>query len=285
MQIELKNVSHVFDKKTPFEIKGLDNVSATIKNGDFIGIIGESGSSKTTFIQHLNALLLPTEGEIIIADKIIKNTKRKIKGIKEIRQKVGIVFQFAEYQLFEETILKDIIFGPINMGIPKTKAKEIAKKYIKVVGMDESFLSRSPFSLSGGQKRRIAIAGILSMEPDFLIFDEPTAGLDPEGTIEMMTLFKKLNKLGKTIVVVTHNLDNVLDVTSKTMLFKNGKLIKYDETYKILEDINFLKENNMEPPHLLKFVHKLRAKGMKIGKVTTLLELVNAIKKIKGLGK
>ncbi|MCR8613166.1 MAG: energy-coupling factor transporter ATPase [Mycoplasma sp.] len=278
MQIKTKNLTHVYSKRTPNEFIAISDVNVTIEQGEIIGIIGETGSGKTTFVQHLNALLLPTTGTVVIGSQEIKNSKRKIKNIKEIRKKIGVVFQFAEYQLFEETIQKDIIFGPVNMGVSKEESIERAKKYIEIVGMDQSFLTKSPFNLSGGQKRRVAIAGILAMEPDVLIFDEPTAGLDPVGMREVLDLFTKLNKLGKTIVIVTHNLDHVLEITNKTMLFSRSKLVKFDKTSKVLRDIKFLKENNMQPPKLIDFILKLESNGFKIKKeIKSINELVKII--------
>lgn len=316
MQITSKNLSHIYDRKTSSEFKALEDVNATLNQGEFIAIIGHTGSGKTTFIEHLNALSIPTSGSLILdgitndkkeakfkkklascksseaTEKVkeeirlshireIKPSRRKIKNVKDIRRKVGIVFQFAEYQLFEETILRDIIFGPVSMGMDKDKAKELAKKYIKLVGMDESFLERSPFALSGGQKRRVALAGILAMEPDFLVLDEPTAGLDPQGEKDMYEIFKRLNKEGKTLIVVTHNLDHVLEHTERTLMFKHGKLIRDEKSLDLMYDIEFLKNNELEPPKLSAFVKKLESKNKKleIGKVRSITELANKIKK------
>ncbi len=316
MQITAKHLSHTFDRKTSSEFKALDDVSATIAQGEFVAIIGHTGSGKTTFIEHLNALSVPTSGSLIlegitnvkqeakfkkrlakaksseIANEIkeqirlshireIKPGRGKIKNVKDIRKRVGIVFQFAEYQLFEETILKDIIFGPVSMGMDKEKAQELAKKYIKLVGMNEDFLERSPFALSGGQKRRVALAGILAMEPDFLVLDEPTAGLDPQGEKDMYEIFKKLNKDGKTLIVVTHNLDHVLEHTERTLMFKHGKLIRDEKSLDLMFDIDFLKNNELEPPKLSAFVHTLETenKKIKIGKVRSIQELAKKLKK------
>lgn len=314
MQITAKNLSHIYDRKTSTEFKALEGVNATITQGEFVAVIGHTGSGKTTFIEHLNALSIPTSGSLILdgiinkktSDKLEKKLKkatsdsarekikiairksqireitpksRKIKQVKDIRSKVGIVFQFAEYQLFEETIMRDIIFGPVSMDVDKVKAQELARKYIKIVGMDESFLERSPFALSGGQKRRIALAGILAMEPDFLVFDEPTAGLDPQGEKDMYEIFTKLNESGKTIIVVTHNLDHVLEHTKRTLMFKHGKLIRDQDSIDLMFDIKFLKDNELEPPKLSAFVETLESKGLKIGKVRSIEELASKINK------
>ncbi len=216
---------------------------------------------------------------IIEVERNLQASKRKIKNIKQIRKRIGVVFQFAEYQLFEETIEKDIMFGPITMGMSKENSREQAAKYLKLVGMPNSFLKKSPFELSGGQKRRVALAGILAMEPDMLVLDEPTAGLDPQGSKEILDIFTKLNKLGKTIVIVTHNLDDALERTNKTFMFSKGKLVRVGDTYDILKDVNFLKKNDLEPPKILEFVDKLHKKGINLPKVTSIDELAQAINK------
>ena len=288
MQIKTWNLSHTFDKGLLNEFEAIKNITLEINQGEFITIIGETGSGKTTFIEHLNGLLKPTNGKVNIISmeiarklkknrKLIKknlpiskiamsitNSRKKLKEIKLIRKNVGIVFQFAEYQLFEETILKDIIFGPTSMGIPKDEAIELAKKYIKLVGLGEEFLQRSPFELSGGQKRRVALAGILAMEPNILIFDEPTAGLDPQGEKEMYKIFHKLHQMGKTIVIVTHNMDHVLEHSNRTIVFKNGKLVRDDKSLNVMYDEKFLLKNNLKIPNIVDLVFTLRKKGKKI---------------------
>lgn len=311
MQIIVKDLVHTFLRKTPVEHQALKKVNVTINQGEYVGIIGQTGSGKTTFIEHLNALLIPTEGEITwVYDKELQKTKKqlkqnkntsssiehvvytlkktwrkKVKKAKELRQRIGVVFQFAEYQLFEDTIEKDIAFGPRSFGVSKSEAKERAKKYLNLVGLDDSFLQKSPFELSGGQKRRVALAGILAMEPDVIIADEPTAGLDPVGVKEILNIFNELNKAGKTVIIVTHDLDNVLEVSQRVLIFKNGQIVKDGPTYEVLKDTLFLKENYMEPPKLLDFVHKLELRGFQVPKVTSIDELasfLNNSKMIKG---
>ena len=277
MKIKLIDVTHTFQSNINETIDAVSKVNLEINQNEFIGIIGPTGSGKTTLIEHFNGLLIPTKGSVefdymvhenekdknsklIPKKKVIKKSWRKIKKVNEIRRRVGIVFQFAEYQLFEETIEKDIIFGPMNIGIPKEEAKKIAFNMIYKVGLDATFLQRSPFELSGGQKRRVAIAGILSMMPDILVFDEPTAGLDPEGCIEMLELFEKLSKEGKTIIIVTHDLDHVLEHCKRTIFIKDGKVIKDGNTLDILSDEKFLKENKMAIPKLISLTNQINKK-------------------------
>ncbi|WP_029513853.1 energy-coupling factor transporter ATPase [Mycoplasmopsis primatum] len=296
MQITVKNLSHSFLRKTPHELVAIDDVSCKINQGEFIGIIGQTGSGKTTFIEHLNALLLPDNGSIEWSfenEKYNRKTKqkekfldsftikpsfrKKVKKAKDIRKRVGVVFQFSEYQLFEETIEKDIAFGPRSFGVNRFEAFERASKYLEQVGLDKSYLKKSPFELSGGQKRRVALAGILAIEPDFIIADEPTAGLDPVGVVEILNIFKELHKQGKTIIIVTHDLDNVLEYTNRVLVFKKGKIVKDGDTHDVLRDTKFLEENNMEPPKLLSFVTKLEEKGIKVPRVTSIDELAKFI--------
>lgn len=407
MQIKVKKLTHTFSVKTPWEFTALKDVSATIKQGEYVGIIGATGSGKTTLIEHLNRLLEPTNGviewvykdnirrtynyelskllvsldkkyydkndpkykaelkeksaqikkEIKANDKQIKELekiykkeykiaynkfseeygqhqterksklknkfkfsfskevelfknefdansetlkkinelkyvedfvtqqtyKSKIKSLrsmpKKIRQRVAIAFQFAEYQLFKGTIIEDIAFGPMAYGVPKIKAYEKARECLKLVGLGEEYLERSPFELSGGQKRRVALAGILAMEPDFLVVDEPTAGLDPQGVDEILEILNNLHKSGKTIINVTHDLDNILKYSKRILLMKNGQIVNDGEPYDVLNDVEFLKENNLQPPHLLEFANKLRKRGVDIPKVTSEEELAFYINK------
>ena len=193
MPIEFRELSYVYSKDMPYAYKALKEINLEIEEGKINAIIGETGSGKSTLVQHLNALLLPSEGELEIAGYTIR-ANEKTKGLKYLRKKVGLVFQFSEYQLFEETILKDVSFGPKNFGVSEEEAIIKAKEALKLVGIDESMYEKSPLDLSGGQKRRVAIAGILAMEPEIIVLDEPTAGLDPKGSKEMIGLFRKLNK-------------------------------------------------------------------------------------------
>ena len=206
MQIKFESVNHVYNANTPMEQRALYDINFEIKEGQFLSVVGHTGSGKSTLIQHMNGLLKPSSGSITIGEKVIKSDEKN-KGLKEVRQHVGLVFQFPEYQLFEETVEKDIMFGPMNYGVSEDEAHQRARDVIQMVGLNESILEHSPFNLSGGQMRRVAIAGILAMNPDVLVLDEPTAGLDPQGQYEMMEMFNTLHKqYGKTIVLVTHDM-------------------------------------------------------------------------------
>ena len=217
MAIEFKHVSYTYQAGTPFEQQALDDISVKIKDGSFTALVGHTGSGKSTFIQHLNGLLKPTAGEIQINDQLI-TPQTKNKELDDLRHQVGILFQFSENQLFEETVLKDIAFAPKNFGKSESEAEDLARAKAKLVGIDDQLLERSPFELSGGQMRRVALAGILAMEPQILVLDEPLIGLDPVGKRETMGIFKQLHENEKmTILIVTHNMDDVADYADKAI--------------------------------------------------------------------
>jgi ABC-type cobalt transport system, ATPase component len=252
-------------------------VTAEIKEGSMTAIIGHTGSGKSTFVQHLNGLLLPTDGTVTVGEYIISADK-KPEVMKPLRKKCGLVFQFPEYQLFEETIEKDIIFGPINFGIDENTAKQNAKKALKAVGLDESYLERSPFDLSGGQKRRVAIAGILVMEPEILVLDEPTAGLDPQGAKEMMSLFKNLNQQGTTILLVTHDMNQVLEYCDEAIVMSEGQVVKSGTVQEIFSEPKYLDALSIELPILTQIIHQLNAQGFELDTaITDLEDLAKAI--------
>lgn len=263
MPITFKEIEHIYSENTPFSYHALKGVNPKIKDKSFTAIIGQTGSGKSTLIQHINALLLPTSGEINVDEFIITATDKPSK-LKPLRKKAGLVFQFPEYQLFEETIEKDIIFGPMNFGVSEEEAKKIARKVLKMVGLNESYLSKSPFELSGGQKRRVAIAGILAMDPDILILDEPTAGLDPQGTNEMMSLFKKINDLGKTIILITHDMNHVLQYCDEVVVMNHGRVEKHDSVTNIFKDSNYLNSLGIDLPIITDFILKLNNHGFNI---------------------
>ena len=277
MSITFEKVSHVYGEGTPFSFLALKEVTAEIKEGSMTAIIGHTGSGKSTFVQHLNGLLLPTDGTVTVGEYIISADK-KPEVMKPLRKKCGLVFQFPEYQLFEETIEKDIIFGPINFGIDENTAKQNAKKALKAVGLDESYLERTPFDLSGGQKRRVAIAGILVMEPEILVLDEPTAGLDPQGAKEMMSLFKNLNQQGTTILLVTHDMNQVLEYCDEAIVMSEGQVVKSGTVQEIFSEPKYLDALSIELPILTQIIHQLNAQGFELDTaITDLEDLAKAI--------
>ena len=277
MSITCKNLSHIYGEKTHFEYYALKNVNLDIQEGSFTAIIGQTGSGKSTFIQHINALLLPTDGQITI-DKYTISSKEKPEKLKQLRKKSGLVFQFPEYQLFEETIEKDIIFGPMNFGTSEEEAKEIAKKVIKMVGLDETYLQKSPFDLSGGQKRRIAIAGILAMDPDILVLDEPTAGLDPQGIREMMDLFKSIHQLGKTVILVTHDMNHVLEYCNEVIVMNEGCVERKGKVKDVFKDSDYLLNLGIDLPLITNMVIDLNKKGFQLDtSINNIDDLVEAL--------
>lgn len=260
MSITFKEVEHIYAQDTPFAYHALKGVNLNIQKGSMTALIGHTGSGKSTLIQHINALLLPTSGEVNVEDILITATD-KPSSLKPLRKKAGLVFQFPEYQLFEETILKDIIFGPKNFGISEEEAIKIAKDMIQLVGLDESYLERSPFDLSGGQKRRIAIAGILAMNPDILILDEPTAGLDPQGAKEMLQLFKKVNQEGKTVILVSHDMNQVLEYCDDVVVMNHGHVEKHVTVNELFKETDYLTSLSIDLPIITSFILKLNENG------------------------
>ena len=277
MSITFKEVEHIYSENTPFAYHALKGVNLKITDQSFTAIIGQTGSGKSTLIQHINALLLPTSGSINIDEYLITATDKPSK-LKPLRKKAGLVFQFPEYQLFEETIEKDIIFGPMNFGVSEEEAKKIAHNVLKPVGLDESYLNKSPFDLSGGQKRRVAIAGILAMNPDILILDEPTAGLDPQGTNEMMSLFKRINESGKTIILVTHDMNHVLQYCDEVVVMNHGKVEKHDTVTNVFKDSEYLNSLGIDLPIITNFIIKLNNQGFNLdSSINNIEQLIAAI--------
>ena len=278
MDIRFKQVGFAYQAGTPFEMRALHDVSFSVKDGSYVAIIGHTGSGKSTILQHLNALLKPTEGLVELGDKTIDSTTGN-KDLKPLRKKVGIVFQFPEAQLFEETVEKDIAFGPKNFGVSEEEALKIASEVVKTVGLPEDVLKKSPFDLSGGQMRRVAIAGVLAMKPDVLVLDEPTAGLDPKGRLEMMEMFYKLNKeQNMTIVLVTHQMNDVSDYADHVIVIEAGNVVKEGSPKEVFSDASWLLEKQLGVPTTLAFVEKLKEKGWSTDKMPlTLDELVEAI--------
>lgn len=277
MSITFEKVEHIYSEGTPFSFLALKGIDLSIVKGSMTAIIGHTGSGKSTLIQHLNALLLPTSGKVTIDEfEITKDNKPQV--LKPLRKKTGLVFQFPEYQLFEETIEKDIIFGPVNFGIDENTAKEKAARVLEQVGLDRSYLEKSPFDLSGGQKRRVAIAGILVMEPEILVLDEPTSGLDPQGSKEIMQLFKKLHETGTTILLVTHDMNQVLTYCDHAVVMSDGKIVKNGTVQEIFSDPEYLSELSIELPMITQFIYDLNQGGYHLDpSIRTIDELVKAI--------
>lgn len=284
MDIRFKQVGFAYQAGTPFEMRALHDVTFSVKDGSYVAIIGHTGSGKSTILQHLNALLKPTEGIVELGDKIIDSTTGN-KDLKPLRKKVGIVFQFPEAQLFEETVEKDIAFGPKNFGVSEEEALNIAAEVVKTVGLPEEALKKSPFDLSGGQMRRVAIAGVLAMKPEVLVLDEPTAGLDPKGRLEMMEMFYKLNKeQNMTIVLVTHQMNDVSDYADHVIVIESGNVVKEGSPKEVFSDASWLLEKQLGVPTTLAFVEKLKEKGWSTDKMPlTLDELADAILEERGV--
>ena len=265
MSIKIENLTHVYMKNSPFEKKALDDVSLEINDGEFVALIGHTGSGKSTLIQHLNGLLKPTSGKIIIDGQDI--LKRGVK-LSDVRKKVGLVFQYPEYQLFEETIEKDIAFGPKNLGLKDEEILKRIKRAMKMVGIDyEEYKDKSPFDLSGGQKRRVAIAGVVAMEPKILILDEPTAGLDPKGRDDILSQIKTLHKdYNMTIILVSHSMEDVAKVADRIIVMNKATCILDGNPKEIFQKVDKLEEVGLAAPQITYLVQELRNKGIEIEK-------------------
>ena len=262
MAIKVSDLFYIYNPKSPNRTEALNGVSLTIEDNSFVAFVGETGSGKSTLIQNLNALLLPSQGQVEVDDFIITPKKNKNKNIKQLRKHIGLVFQFPEYQLFEETVEEDVAFGVKNFGIKGEEALDKAHKALLSVGLDESYFKRSPFELSGGEKRRVAIAGILAIEPDILVLDEPTVGLDPKGVNEIMSLVSQMHRDGKTIILVTHDMDIVLKYCQKVFVLNKGQLAFEGNPNQLFALNN--EELSIEVPALYELARKLKDKGLKL---------------------
>ena len=271
MGIILDNVSYTYQEGTPFASAALSDVNLSIEDGSYTAIIGHTGSGKPTILQLLNGLLVPTKGSVHVFDTLITSTSVN-KQIRQIRKQVGLVFQFAENQIFEETVLKDVAFGPQNFGVSIEEAEAIAREKLALVGIDESLFGRSPFELSGGQMRRVAIAGILAMEPSILVLDEPTAGLDPIGRKELMALFKKLHQDGITIVLVTHLMDDVAEFADQVYVMEKGKLVKGGKPSLVFQNVEFMEKIQLGVPKITRFAQRLAERGVSFKQLPMTIE-------------
>ena len=271
MGIALENVSFTYQEGTPLASTALSDVSLTIEDGSYTALIGHTGSGKSTILQLLNGLLVPSQGSVRVFDTLITSNSKN-KDIRQIRKQVGLVFQFAENQIFEETVLKDVAFGPQNFGVSEEDAVKIAREKLALVGIDESLFNRSPFELSGGQMRRVAIAGILAMEPAILVLDEPTAGLDPLGRKELMNLFKKLHQSGMTIVLVTHLMDDVAEYANQVYVMEKGRLVKGGKPSDVFQDVVFMEEVQLGVPKITSFCKRLADRGVSFKRLPIKIE-------------
>lgn len=277
MGISLENVSYTYQAGTPFEGRALFEVSTTISEGSYTAFIGHTGSGKSTIMQLLNGLHLPTTGVVRVGDVSI-TAQSKNKEIKSVRKTVGLVFQFPESQLFAETVLEDVAFGPQNFGVSNEDAKVLAQEVLARVGIDEELYHKSPFDLSGGQMRRVAIAGILAMQPDILVLDEPTAGLDPQGRKELMSLFKHLHDSGMTIVLVTHLMDDVANYATAVNVMENGHLVLSGSPKEVFQQVDFLRSKQLGVPKITNFALSLKEKGFQFESLPiTIAEFVEEI--------
>lgn len=264
MSITFEKLSYTYQMGTPFEHHALQDISLTIADHSYTAIIGHTGSGKSTLLQHLNGLLKPTSGKLVVNGQMI-DTKTKNKQLGDLRHEVGFVFQFPEAQLFEETVLKDISFGPKNLGKSEKEALEIARQKAKLVNLPDDVLEKSPFELSGGQMRRVAIAGILAMQPNILVLDEPTAGLDPKGRIEMMEMFKQLYEKEKlTIILVTHNMNDVANYADNVIVLEQGRLLRQGVPTEIFSNPEWLNKHHLGLPQTTAFALKLQERGINL---------------------
>jgi energy-coupling factor transport system ATP-binding protein len=282
MDITLQNIEYRYQANTPFERLAIKDVSINIPTGTYMALIGHTGSGKSTVLQHLNALLVPTEGTVVIGNHEVK-AKQKNKNLRQVRQKVGIVFQFPEHQLFEETVEKDIIFGPMNFGVSEKEAKERARHSLKQVGLSPEILEKSPFDLSGGQMRRVAIAGVLAMEPDCLVLDEPTAGLDPRGRKEIMDMFYSLHKeRNLTTILVTHSMEDAARYADQIVIMQQGQVVKQGTPIEIFSSVTELVEMGLDVPEVVRFQRGLEEKlGIKLERTyLSIEELSSAVAEV-----
>src|SRR5690625_3973723 len=265
MDITFENVSYTYQLKPPFAHQALNDVSFHIPTGTFVAIVGHTGSGKSTLIQHLNGLVSPTEGKVKIGNFTLTNDE-KPKNMKDLRSRVGVVFQYPEHQLFEETVEKDIAFGPENFGVPAEEIKRRIKEIMPQVGLADKFLQRSPFDLSGGQMRRVAIAGVLAVQPEVLVLDEPTAGLDPRGQKEIMNMFYRLHQQQNlTTILVTHSMEDALTYADHVIILNKGKLYMEGKPIEVFTQKETLQKVNLDVPEVIQFLQQFEHKfGQKI---------------------
>lgn len=277
MSIKVENLFYTYQKDTPFQVEALRGINLEIKNGEFLGLVGRTGCGKSTLIQHFNALLRPTSGKVFVDGKDIydKKTDKKI-----IRSLVGLVFQYPEYQLFEETVYDDIAFGPKNFGVSEKEIPQRVKNALESVGLEENICKRSPFSLSGGEKRRVAIAGVLAFGPTYLILDEPTAGLDPESRDSILFHIRKLrDKEGKTVVLVSHDMNQIATLADRVVIMEKGKIISQGKLYEVFSAVEALRNFSLDLPEITRLMFKLKEKGLAVR--TDIFKIEEAVEELK----
>ncbi|NNU85059.1 energy-coupling factor ABC transporter ATP-binding protein [Geobacillus sp. BMUD] len=282
MDIVFEKVEHVYNARSPLARRALYDVNVMIRSGAYVAVVGHTGSGKSTLLQHLNGLLQPTSGAVKIGEETITSNKRP-KQLKPLRKKVGVVFQFPEHQLFEETVEKDICFGPLNFGVPEDEAKRKARELIRLVGLSEDVLAKSPFDLSGGQMRRVAIAGVLALEPEVLVLDEPTAGLDPRGRKEMMEMFYRLHREKQlTTVLVTHSMEDAARYADEIIVMHEGTVWRHGTPEEIFHDADKLAAIGLSVPETVKLKQQLEKRfGVVIpSPCLTLEQTVEAIQQL-----
>ena len=277
MGIKIENVFYTYQKKASNSTLALEDVSFAINDNEFVAIVGETGSGKSTLAQCLNALLVPDQGQIVIDDFVVSYKNRKNRKLHNLRKRVGLVFQFPEYQLFEETVEKDVAFGVKNFGIKNEEALERAHDALMQVGLDESYYKRPPFELSGGERRKVAIAGILAINPDILVFDEPTVGFDPASAKELMNLIRDLHGNGKIIIVITHDMDLVNEYAQKVFMLEKGKLVFEGTPSELFMHVK--NYDRLDIPKVVKLAIALKEKGADIDpqNIRTIDDLVSSI--------
>ena len=283
--LEVRDLTHVYGAGTPFERTALDKVSLSIEKGEILGVIGHTGSGKSTLIQHLNGLLKPSSGEVLLAGQPIWDEKGKC--ARDVRFRVGLVFQYPEYQLFEETIAKDIAFGPKNMGLSEQETEERVKEAMEFVGLDVSLAEKSPFALSGGQKRRVAIAGVIAMRPEVLVLDEPTAGLDPAGRNEILEEIKQYHReTGATVLLVSHSIEDTARMADRMLVMNQAKVMLLDRPEAVFARAEEIIAAGLDVPEITKVFMELHRRGVPVSpSVFTIEQAAAEIKRVKGGGR
>ena len=261
MAIKFEKIEFCYHPGTPFEYLALKDVNASIEKGDFLAVVGQTGSGKSTLVQLINALLLPRKGKVYVNNLTVTSNKKDV-DYKDLRKHAGLLFQFPEYQLFEESVIKDVMFGPLNFGYTEDAARTQSIRALEMVGIDESLYEKSPLELSGGQKRRVAIAGVLSSDPDIIILDEPTSGLDPKGTKDIMSIFKELNeKYNKTIILICHDMNVVYEYANNIIAMKDGRVAYCGSTVDMFSNEQLLNHLSLAAPRVVSFATELNKKG------------------------